>query len=1054
LFPGKEWDVANDFFELTDVLKAEYKYIHGTFPERALTLWFKRDHIVDPGKLALRLKTAGTGDDPLSTRLYDLLRPEAKKQLDRYRKDGSPPESLQNCFVEVLNGLLIDPDLPGAAGLSAEVLAEGKARARIDTTVPGKGAQETMSLNRRLLEMVYSDEIKKTQDTLSGIYEHIHEKGHAALCLSGGGIRSATFCLGVIQALAEHTFLDKFQYLSTVSGGGYIGSWLSAWSHRHPDGLDGVMKELSIGPVSSTEPEPAPVTRLRALSNYLTPKIGAFSADTWTLAATYLRNLFLNWLVLVPLLAAVVVIPKLQVGLMPSMSCPLPERFGYLVLLAGFVFLVISLWYIGLNRPSSGNRQSGQGAFLVYCLAPLLVSTGCITIYYASLDNGPTALGPKYWPLIIIGAGLNLIAWLLQLWARRPRTDKGVRETPIPDNANLVWELIAILGTGALGGLLVWLTATHFPTGWIRNPELYVCVSVPLLLGLLLVTETVFVGLVSASTTDEDREWWARSAGWVLIAATVWGGGCALVIYGPRLLSIHGPGVRELVVAIGSLSGISTILTGKSSKTPAKEESKSSQSDRGSSLQPLLAKWSVALLTPVFAAFLVIVISFGVDWLARLDAWPSPLRTSNEEYPWIILLILLGGFVCLSLFMGWFINVNKFSLNAMYRNRLIRAYLGASRNYRNPNAFTGFDPEDNLQMHELGKHNSLGFEKKNLFHVLNLTLNLVAGDNPAWQERKAESFTVSPLHCGNHALGYRSSEEYGGKRNLGAGKPDSGSSEKKSDSSVPPEPATGISLGTAVSISGAAASPNMGYNSSAALTFLMTLFNARLGAWLGNPGRFGDRSYGRPYPRFGYLWLVRELFGMTNDTSHYVYLSDGGHFENLGLYEMVLRRCLHIVVIDAGHDNKCTFGDLGNAVRKIRADMGVRIDFNEVDIYPRSTDKDQNKKGTYCAIGTIRYSDADNDGQGPGDRNNDGKLLYIKPAFYGLSEPRDIYEYAMRSPEFPHESTADQWFSESQFESYRALGRHVFNRIYPDGGTGSSLADLFEAVKNSLDAQS
>ena len=94
------------------------------------------------------------------------------------------------------------------------------------------------------------------------------------------------------------------------------------------------------------------------------------------------------------------------------------------------------------------------------------------------------------------------------------------------------------------------------------------------------------------------------------------------------------------------------------------------------------------------------------------------------------------------------------------------------------------------------------------FQVINIALNIVSSKRLAWQERKAEPFTVSALHSGNGYLGFRSSQKYG----------------------------AGITLGTAMAISGAAASPNMGYNSSPVITFLMTLFNVRLGWWLGNPG--------------------------------------------------------------------------------------------------------------------------------------------------------------------------------------------------------------------------
>src|SRR5207248_8980036 len=144
--------------------------------------------------------------------------------------------------------------------------------------------------------------------------------------------------------------------------------------------------------------------------------------------------------------------------------------------------------------------------------------------------------------------------------------------------------------------------------------------------------------------------------------------------------------------------------------------------------------------------------------------------------------------------------------------------------------------------------------------------------------------SVSPLHAGTCGVGYRPVLEYGGPN--------------------------GMSLGTAITISGAAASPNMGSHSSPALTFLLTLFNARLGAWLGNPGDPGRRTWRKPDPIAGAGPLLREMFGRTTDRNPYVFLSDGGHFENLGLYEMVARRCRYIVVSDAGCDPEYAFEDL------------------------------------------------------------------------------------------------------------------------------------------------
>jgi hypothetical protein len=368
--------------------------------------------------------------------------------------------------------------------------------------------------------------------------------------------------------------------------------------------------------------------------------------------------------------------------------------------------------------------------------------------------------------------------------------------------------------------------------------------------------------------------------------------------------------------------------------------------------------------------------------------------------PW---LLLLG-----ALLMGLIVNVNRFSLHGFYRNRLVRAYLGASNHKRKPDPFTGFDAADNLRMHKLRPASGA----QRLLPLINVTLNMLRNGKLAWQERKAESFSITPYFCGNFHEGYRASTSYGGQG--------------------------GISLGTAVTISGAAANPHMGYSSSPALAFVMSLFNVRLGAWLGNTNSQGDNAYQLPGPRQALSPMLGELFGFTTPDFKYVNLSDGGHFDNLGLYEVVLRRCRFIFVSDAGCDPESKLGDLGNVIRKVRIDFGIPIRFErEIEIYPNS----DSKEGMYCATARIDY-DAVDSGMPP------GRLFYIKPTLRGRGEhpvPYDVYSYGKTVGEFPHESTADQWFSESQFESYRALGFHSLEQILR-GSTPADFPDFFARV--------
>jgi hypothetical protein len=290
-------------------------------------------------------------------------------------------------------------------------------------------------------------------------------------------------------------------------------------------------------------------------------------------------------------------------------------------------------------------------------------------------------------------------------------------------------------------------------------------------------------------------------------------------------------------------------------------------------------------------------------------------------------------------------------------------------------------------------------------------------DNLQWQERKAAAFTISRLHSGNAILGYRSSAQYG----------------------------NAISLGRALTISGAAASPSMGYHSSALVAFVMTIFNVRLGWWLPNPrSTEPEDNWKLDEPRRGLGSLINEALSGTTAEKDFVYLSDGGHFENLALYELVRRRCHGIVVVDAGADPEYQFEDLQNAMRKIRVDLGIPIEFPVGSLPTPERAKDT---GCHFAIGRIGYSVVD----GPGEAGQfDGHLIYVKPVLSG-DEALDVEGYAKLNAkakqQFPQQPTADQFFDESQFESYRSLGYHsIVNGSFPAAGTWVAVAPAGAAV--------
>ena len=943
------------------------------------------------------------------------------------------------------------------------------------------------------------------------------EPGLAALCLSGGGIRSATFNLGVIQGLARNGVLRHFDYLSSVSGGGYIAGWLKAWMHRA--GTDAVIKELAragdpsptLSPDAETStgprrdplaPEPRALDRLREYSNYLTPKVGLLSPDSWTAGALVVRNLILNWLVLVPLLAAVITIPQAAVLLVQAQ--PSPAKRQAVVLVALLLGLIGSLSVHWMRRPHLDGTRTGQKKIVTGVVLPIYLAAAALALGAAWVPwawwSGTTLLGGvepgaatrRAWLLDVTAfAAIWTVFIPLAGWSTTELVARASRRRAARGRS-FWWEIAALILSGVIAGALLVAVAYFGLCGaacggsayLLDRPILFVIVALPALLFDYLIGRTLFVAIaglgeeknradakpgdhkMAAVLDDFDREWWARLSGWVLALSLGWLIFSSLVLLGGYLLhsyvSSYAP---DIIAAMGGAAGIVTAILARSSDT---------SSGRGTNTGSMSTVKNVALklAAPVFIIVLVAYLALGTAALGRkITGEPNLLRYPKDSAALVTARVdtlavappvttadsagtgvkrrrsmldslavredapvtprtffMFLGFVPVLLVLvavvfSRVVNVNRFSMHGLYRNRLVRAFLGASNVNRVPDPFTGFATTDNVKLHELwrtGPADGLTGRCDRPLTVINTTLNLVTGSKRlAWQMRKAESFSMTPFHCGNFHEGYRPSATYGGRG--------------------------GISLGTAMTISGAAANPNMGYHSSPTLGFLMTLLNARLGAWLGNTNEAGRKVYDRSGPRMALNPLLSELLGWTDSEHAYINLSDGGHFDNLGLYEMVLRRCRNILVVDAGRDPSAGFQDLGNAIRKIRIDFGIPIEFREIQIVPR----EKHDASLFCATGQIIYSEID------GPKAPVGQLVYLKPALYGKGEPipYDVFAYSRTSMDFPHESTSDQWFDEAQFESYRALGMHAVKQVSGSQRFDGDFEQFLQAIRSYIRAE-
>lgn len=904
------------------------------------------------------------------------------------------------------------------------------------------------------LEQVIEDELKAIDEALScdGETPAKRSGSRIGLALSGGGIRSATFSLGVLQSLARNRRLESFDYLSTVSGGGYIGSWLSAWIHRQ--GLEDVQKELGrcentkrsakSVPVSDEPPE---VTWLRRYSSYLAPRSGLFSLDSLTLLTTWLRNFLLNLIVLLGFLCCMFLAPYLLLSFHKSAVSHRLE-FGFAAVWWGFVFLLgiaYNLWQQTLSVQRRRNwllTTAGVGWTVVMpgmlgaIMGPVWLLSGNAKTLRDYVDG---AIVISVALLVLLGAYVVFQSQTgrtaqsntskgeakPQLWSKR-----GLRRAA---NDIPIYILATIAALFVFLATLYLVDPTSSPPTHEQATKLIAMATwgPPCMLVAICGSSTVFIGIVGRRFFEQSREWWSRLNAWLLTLAAIW------VLW--FLLATYAlPAFLWLESKIGGW--ISLIGTGWIGALLAALYVRKPQS--GSPRLQLNVERVMNTAAVVFIAGLLFLVAAGTQWcllqalqahgvslgapmsdtsfMARIEAHASALGMLNAtsippvgaSIPVISLIVI----ALITLLFGWRVDINKFSLHNMYKNRLVRCYLGASNGRsRNEQPFTGLDDRDDIALKDLAYVNDGKRVVQRPLHLFNTTLNITQGKNLAWQERKAASFTFSPLHCG-----YSLARTQGDSTSIDAFDVWDTPSYRRTDVyATADREERGFKLGMALATSGAAVSPNMGYASKPARAFVLTMFNVRLGRWSSNPA---EADFMRPSPRVGLIALLTELLGISRETSRYVYLSDGGHFDNLGVYELVRRRCKVILAIDAGADPTRAFRDLGDTIRKCRIDLGVEITFPGDTSLNQSTSP-LNQSG-FC-IGRICYV--------PEDPGEDGALIVIKPTLStARDEPVDLLHYAAENASFPQQSTADQFFDESQFESYRRLGLFITDKCLKD----------------------
>lgn len=865
------------------------------------------------------------------------------------------------------------------------------------------------------------------------------------LALSGGGIRSSAMCLGVLQALNHHGLIGRIDYLSTVSGGGYIGTSFSATMTVARRFVFG--ERQSGGTVAASEISDTPsVGHIRNYSNYLIP---AGIRDVLTGIAIVVRGLIANigltfpvvlllaaltvWST--PLRSCLTVANIFGVGLRDRKVCELHDfsvvdTYGFTAVGGAISLLLLAISGL-LYWTSRSDRGNGPSIVFTYLAGiALVLGVACDFARFLSVENFALTLATA-----IIGV-LLFFAWAVVRSFASPENRQEFRSHGPTAGATFLVLLAVTAFFEFQPFMLVQMfdvdegTALGGPAGavavnWVKS---LAAIAAPI--GAFVAAfRQQFIELMKGNSVSSQ---WGSLVLAIVAKVALWIAGLAL----PLIIWVAYLYLSYWGIANDLARDCRPPLSPAECTTDAKADAPAQGSMAGKIAFDTGAGTFSAEIKPKNPAA-----AARTEWVtpkSHAPAWLDYLAQRSGEvieacipalfqgpakrlgYTFSLPMALLYAVVGLLLFLvSLLLTPNANSLHRLYRDRLSKAFLfdpshSADGNIARVEASLDqgrdFRPLDRMKLSELyavGEDDVATDDQparprlRAPYHLINTALNIQGSDFANRRGRNADFFVFSPLYVGSEATRY-------------ARTPAVESLEQSLD------------LATAMAISGAAASSNMGSNSIRALTPTLALLNVRLGFWLKNP-RYVDAN-ARPQRRSTPLFLWSEISGRLYENSDGVYLTDGGHIENLGIYELLRRRCKVIIAVDAEADASMNFSSLMTLQRYARIDLGVRIDLPWTAVADRTRtlmkrnadqapapeeEKGEPRDHVHVAIGTIDYGSGDS-----------GYLVYIKSSLTG-DENDYIRDYARRNDRFPHETTGDQFFSEEQFEVYRALGFHI-----------------------------
>ncbi|HJV91097.1 MAG TPA: hypothetical protein VJ623_12390 [Holophagaceae bacterium] len=866
------------------------------------------------------------------------------------------------------------------------------------------------------------------------------------LALSGGGIRSATFCLGVLKGLAQAKVLPRIDLLSTVSGGGYIGSFLGGWFNRASGPAEVVEGLQGVGATESR-----PVRWLRENGYYLAP---TGSADGTLMGAIMLRNWVALQVVLAMLVLAVFLaldarfffaVPRLtwpdptnRLWWSPWMYAPLAV-FALGTLPQGWAY-----WMVTTPDPPKGrdsNPLLGLGLLL-------LASAAGGWVYGQAM--GPVSLATTL--AAVSAESVLVLIWLFSAGGLRGRTRVPSAEERLANAQGIRARLSR--GLAASLALVVVLGVLGFVDS--LGQSIFAVLAEKGVSGLKAWALGVGGGLVAlALAAQQAAHRLPQRKEDVSLPLTLMAGLGAALLGGIALvvLNAFAHGVtwgfhRPVPVPDGPTVGQTLIRNAAAQNVEISLALKE--------VPKVYAEGNAAMTVEHPSLRLPSDKGMVLEWPDPKADPPEP-RPDGVWYGWG-----LGISLGLSLLFGGIRSfLNASAMGSFYQRRITRAYLGATNAERETSAggelWRRQSIRESMPGDDIPWSHYRPFDKGGPLHFVFTTVNeTVDGKSQVEQrDRKGTGLGIGPAGL-SVGVRHHATWQEDGQRMAGVPHPGGGWAVFPARVHAP-EP---LSLGQWVGISGAAFSTGMGFRTSAGLSLLCGMFNVRTGYWWwSGVDRWQDEGHRTPRAEglFSRLFpvqahLLDELRARFPGTAkRHWYLSDGGHFENSAIYEFARRRVPVILACDAGEDSGYLFDDLANLTLKLRSDFGAELTPVDGDDLRVAAEELQEVLGLTApprihALDQLRRGEWETGGEGgphlkkadvaglslghayavrityPGGGGS--LVLFFKPALTG-DETRDVAYYHAQHPAFPHEPTLDQFFDEAQWEAYRKLGEHA-----------------------------